>query len=256
MLADRPVVLKVTPWQDREFLHLARLSTHTSSPCTASMTFRGATCGRCASRTWAAARLLNCSNCLRSAPASRRTGRSLVEALDQAGRGAPHASSGRGPREFLARAPYAEAICWVGIAWPRRSSMPMSAALVHLDLKPSNVLLAADGQPFLLDFHLALLPVATGQAVPEDMGGTPEYMSPEQRLRLCRRSARINSRSRRRLPLRCVFPGACAVYGPWRRARRGRLALAAASRVQSQGERRPRRYHSPLPRNRSRRPLC
>src|SRR5262249_3970123 len=53
--------------------------------------------------------------------------------------------------------------------------------LLHLDLKPSNVLLAADGQPLLLDFHLALPPVAVGAAPEEGLGGTPEFMSPEQR---------------------------------------------------------------------------
>ena len=49
-----------------------------------------------------------------------------------------------------------------------------------MDLKPSNVLLAADGQPLLLDFHIAQKPIRPGQKLDEAIGGTPRYMSPEQ----------------------------------------------------------------------------
>jgi len=48
-------------------------------------------------------------------------------------------------------------------------------------LKPSNVLVAADGQPMLLDFHLAHEPLHTGKPAPEEVGGTYAYMPPEQR---------------------------------------------------------------------------
>jgi tetratricopeptide (TPR) repeat protein len=51
--------------------------------------------------------------------------------------------------------------------------------LLHLDVKPSNVLLAADGQPMLLDFHLAREPITAGLR-PRGVGGTPLYVSPEQ----------------------------------------------------------------------------
>ena len=44
----------------------------------------------------------------------------------------------------------------------------------------SNVLIAADGQPMLLDFHLAREPLVPDQA-PERLGGPPHHASPEQR---------------------------------------------------------------------------
>ncbi|MBW3600617.1 MAG: protein kinase [Planctomycetes bacterium] len=49
-------------------------------------------------------------------------------------------------------------------------------SVLHLDLKPSNVLLLPDGRPMLLDFNLSL----EGPIGASVIGGTLPYMSPEQ----------------------------------------------------------------------------
>jgi serine/threonine protein kinase/Flp pilus assembly protein TadD len=48
--------------------------------------------------------------------------------------------------------------------------------ILHLDLKPSNILLSADGRPLVLDFNLS----QDSDARKRLLGGTMPYMSPEQ----------------------------------------------------------------------------
>lgn len=48
--------------------------------------------------------------------------------------------------------------------------------ILHLDLKPSNILITPDGEPLLLDFNLSIAGATRSSLV----GGTMPYMSPEQ----------------------------------------------------------------------------
>src|SRR5207237_5755791 len=87
----------------------------------------------------------------------------------------------RGPAlGFLEGASVAEAACWVGACLADALQYAHDRGLLHLDLKPSNVLLAADGVPMLLDFHLARPPLRAGDPAPAWLGGTLGYMAPEQ----------------------------------------------------------------------------
>jgi hypothetical protein len=52
--------------------------------------------------------------------------------------------------------------------------------ILHRDVKPSNILLADDGEPFLADFGLARLIGERGTVSRAGFVGTPHYASPEQ----------------------------------------------------------------------------
>ncbi|MFO0909646.1 MAG: protein kinase family protein, partial [Isosphaeraceae bacterium] len=83
-------------------------------------------------------------------------------------------------RRVLERSAYPEAIAWVVACLADALSYAHERGMVHMDIKPSNVLITVDGQPMLLDFHLARGPIAPGDRVTDRLGGTPGWMSPEQ----------------------------------------------------------------------------
>ncbi len=52
--------------------------------------------------------------------------------------------------------------------------------LLHLDLKPANVLIDERGEPLVADFGLARHMNSQGQVEAQEVSGTPGYMAPEQ----------------------------------------------------------------------------
>ncbi len=83
--------------------------------------------------------------------------------------------------KILEQLSFEKSICWICLNLAEALHDAHECGLVHFDLKPSNVLIAADGQPMLLDFHLARPPIRTQGPLPDHLGGTPGYIHPNRK---------------------------------------------------------------------------
>jgi serine/threonine protein kinase len=184
-LADRPVVLKLGPRTGREHLSLARLQHTHIVPLYSCHDFPARRLRGLCLPYFGGATLARILEALSDRPPQERTGQDLLEALRRAQAASPATIPVGGPAcRFLAATSFVQAVCWVGACLADALHYAHERGLLHLDLKPSNVLLAADGQPMLLDFHLARGPVAAGRPAPIWLGGTPGCMAPEHQAAL------------------------------------------------------------------------
>jgi serine/threonine protein kinase len=180
-LADRPMVLKASPRDGHEHLSLARLQHTHIVPLYWAQDYPDRNLRVLCMPYLGGATLGAALRALPDRPPATRTGRDLLEALDKAEPTTPVRVPHEGPaRLALGRESYVRAVCRLAAGLADALHYAHEHGLVHLDLKPGNVLVAADGTPLLLDFHLARGPLHAGDGPPDWLGGTPGYMAPEQ----------------------------------------------------------------------------
>ncbi|HEY2883427.1 MAG TPA: protein kinase, partial [Pirellulales bacterium] len=180
-LSDRLLAVKITARRGQEHLSLARLQHTNIVPLYLVQDFpeeglRAMCMPYLGGATWS-----KVLKCVRESPLAKLSGRQiaacLVEQHDEASAAAAVVSPAV---SFLSRSSFVDAVCWVGACLADALAYAHQRGLVHLDIKPSNVLLASDGQPMLLDFHLASEIDRLQKNLINRLGGTPGYMSPEQ----------------------------------------------------------------------------
>jgi serine/threonine protein kinase/Flp pilus assembly protein TadD len=88
-------------------------------------------------------------------------------------------SSGPTPLGLLRGLNYARAAAWIIARLADGLQHAHQRGVLHHDIKPSNILLGADGQPMLLDFNLSRRMHDEQAQATAVLGGTVTYMAPE-----------------------------------------------------------------------------
>ena len=83
-------------------------------------------------------------------------------------------------RELLGSLTDDRAMAWITARLAEALDHAFNRDVAHGDVKPSNILLTADGTPMLLDFNLAQDGSLAIRRPLEDLGGTLAYMAPER----------------------------------------------------------------------------
>jgi serine/threonine protein kinase/tetratricopeptide (TPR) repeat protein len=112
-----------------------------------------------------------------------------VEAPPPAARQAtpgPETAARRTARDVLAGTSYIRAAAWVVARLAEGLQHAHERGVLHRDVKPSNVLISADGEPLLLDFNVSQ--EMSCDPAEATLGGTVAYMAPEHLHALLSRS--------------------------------------------------------------------
>lgn len=117
---------------------------------------------------------------IRTLPPRERTGKHLVDVITEAGE-----MCGLGPMadpntlRALAQLSWPEMVCRLGAQLALALDYAHRQGVLHRDVKPANILLAADGTPKLADFNISALNTGVNADAAAYFGGSLVYMSPE-----------------------------------------------------------------------------
>jgi len=95
----------------------------------------------------------------------------------------------------LQRLNFIDSITWLMTRVTEGLAHAHEHGILHLDLKPANILLADHGQPLLLDFNVSLDVKPIGNTEVRLVGGTLQYMSRNQLLAYCGKPQTLDCRS-------------------------------------------------------------
>lgn len=129
---------------------------------------------------------------IREWPPDERRGSVLLEAVNEAVRrgGQPPLTDSL-DRRALAEASWPEVVCWLGVQLAEALEYAHQHGVLHRDVKPANVLLAADGAPKLADFNISRSDRLEETADEAFVGGSLAYMAPEHLTAFHRQTAAL-----------------------------------------------------------------
>jgi serine/threonine protein kinase len=117
---------------------------------------------------------------LKGVPPADRSGAAVIAVIDNAvsGNVAFDANAAK-DRQMLASSTYFSTCLWIGARLAEALDFAHARGVLHLDVKPANILLNQYGRPLLTDFNVAMN-ISDSAERPVLLGGTVNYMSPEQ----------------------------------------------------------------------------
>ncbi|RJO78449.1 serine/threonine protein kinase [Nocardia panacis] len=118
---------------------------------------------------------------LHTIPVARRSGRTFLDAVDDAVAAGGVIETHPSPvRTEIARLTWPETVAWLGARLAAALNYADHHGVLHRDIKPANILLTVDGQPKLVDFNISFSAHIPGANPAAYFGGSLAYMSPEQ----------------------------------------------------------------------------
>jgi eukaryotic-like serine/threonine-protein kinase len=110
------------------------------------------------------------------------SGAAVLEAIDEAvSRPQTLTAEAFRDRERIGSMDFVQYVAWLGSRLAEALGHAHSQGILHLDVKPSNILVPASGRPKLTDFNVSSDLEQLANGLPANFGGTADYMSPEHK---------------------------------------------------------------------------